>query len=102
MPSTPKLAPQWQGFASIRRQYFSRIHDVLGIERRLDIAHHRNGRAMLGFEERYLARADAMLPRAGALHLDRPMDHPLIEPLHTADLVRIVHVAIENGVEIPI
>ena len=52
-----------------------------GIERRLDLAHHREAGAELVLEVLHLALADAVLAGAGAAHGQRARDQPLQEAL---------------------
>src|SRR5206468_11678948 len=51
------------------------IHDVLRVERRLDGPHReQRGIPVFGFEIFHLALADAVLARAGSLHIQSPLD----------------------------
>ena len=55
-------------------QDFARIHQVVGVERVLDLAHDLDGGSALLFERGDFAQTDAVLTGAGAAGLQRQID----------------------------
>src|SRR6202158_6357591 len=86
-----------------RRQYLSRIENILRIERLLQRAHglDRLG-AEFGLEVFLLALPDAMLPGASAAHRLCAFHQAMHEVLAARHLVTIVHVAHQRAVEIAV
>src|SRR3546814_7198503 len=76
------------------------IHDVFGIERLLDLAHHRQCFAVLGRQEAHLAGADAVLAGAGATHGEGAHHHALVNPLGACHLLGVVGIDEESEMEV--
>src|SRR5687768_15979113 len=70
------LVPGAGGFGN----QFTRIHEVLWIDRLLDRAHHVERRAVLGFQILQLADADAVLAAACAAKSQRAFDETFAQP----------------------
>src|SRR5258708_19856264 len=87
---------------SSRRQYLSRIENVLRIERLLQCAH---GLDRFGAEFRrevlLLALPDAVLPGAGAAHRLRALHKAMHEVLAARHFVAIIHVPHQRALDIP-
>src|SRR5208282_2136185 len=83
-------------------QDLARIHQVVRIDRALDLTHHAHGLAMLGDQEIHLADADAVLARAGAVHGECAHDHALIEVLGLVPFRLIVRIDQEQEMEIAV
>src|SRR5262245_51475673 len=79
-----------------------RIHPVLWVQRLLDEAHQADRLAVLALEEGDLAEADAVLAGAGAAHRKRAVDQPVVECLGPLQLLRIIGIDDDGGVEIAI
>src|SRR5450631_3543199 len=86
-----------------RRQYLSRIENILRIERRLHGAHRIDGLgAEFGLEVFLLALPDAVLAGAGAAHRLRPLDQAMHEILAAGHLLGVVDVAQQRAMEIAV
>src|SRR6185369_9043721 len=90
------------GFWSVEPQHLARIHPVVGIERPFDQAHDGHGRGMLLLQAGDLARADAMLPGAGAAHGEGAMDHAVVHRLGAGHLARVIGMDDEAQMEIAV
>ena len=62
-----RSSPHFQYSYCLHAEDFARVHNVVGVDRRLDCAHHAHRLAMLGDQEVDLAVADAVLAGAGAV-----------------------------------
>src|SRR5215469_4202748 len=80
----------------------SRVHDVVRIDRTLDLAHQIERRPEFVFEIIHLALADAMLAGTGAVHGDRPQGQAVAERLHARHIVRVVAIEQHRDVEIAV
>src|SRR3954469_11435621 len=78
------------------------VHDVPRIERLFDAPHQIDAATELEPEEFHLAPPHPVLARAGAVHGDGPHDQALVERLNAGHLVRVLAVAEQDDVEIPI
>src|SRR6478672_6189984 len=86
-----------------RRQYLSRIEDVLRIERLLQSAHGLDRfRAEFGLEVLLLALPDAVLSGASAAHRLRAFHQAMYEVLAARHFLVIVDVARQRAVEIAV
>src|SRR5258706_2362518 len=77
-PSPPINCP---GSPALFRNDLSWVENVMRVERLLDRAHHFDPLAVLEPHEFLLAAADAVLAGAGALHLDRAANEPVVQRL---------------------
>src|SRR6185503_5367624 len=81
---------------------FTRIHQVIRIDRALDRAHHVERGAVLGLEILQLAEANAMLAAAGAAELQGAVDEPLAEPRDLRQLLLIVGIEHDDQMEVAV
>jgi hypothetical protein len=81
---------------------FSRIHNVVGVNRPLDREHKPYSLAVLGEQEIDLAAADAVLTCAGAVERQRAMDHSLVKSFGLRHLFRIARIEHEDDVKIAV
>src|SRR3954470_12134980 len=88
---------------SFHRHDLSRIHDAFRVERPLDRGHRGERRfAQLAGEIFHLALSDAVLPGAGAVHGQRPLDQPLAQGFCRLHLRRLGRVDQQGEVEISV
>ncbi len=79
------------------------IHDVVGVERPLDRAHHRDGAvAGLVAQEAHLVQPDAVLARAGTTECQRAMDERVVQGLGHAPVLRAVGIDQVAEVEVAV
>src|SRR5262249_53530825 len=91
-PTSPRLHPE----------DLARVHDVVGIERELQLPHHRDAVAMLGRKEIQLAVADPVLAGAGAAEAQRAQHHALVDALRLGHLGGILRIDDEGDVEVAV
>ena len=81
---------------------FARVHDVVGVDRLLDCAHHAHRLAVLGDQEVDFAAADAVLAGARAVKRQRAMYQPFVESFGLRHLLRIVWIEHKADVKIAV
>src|SRR5574340_734866 len=84
-------------------QHLSRTHQVVRLQRALDVAHHRyRVLSMLADEMLYLADPHAVLAGAGAVHGEGARDETLVDRLRFLQLARFLRIERDTEVEIAI
>src|SRR5271167_5222507 len=92
----------WRPSKSLDTKDFTRIHDVVGVDRLLDCAHDAHRLAMLGEQEINFAAADAVLTGARAVKRQRPMYHSFVESFGLLHFSRIAWIEHKGDVKIAV